>query len=110
MRTQVGELVEKGMGRALGVALGRYQSCLWRKDRGKNLRIYVDFRDLNALTIRDRFPLPCLDILLHKAAEAKIFSKLDLALGYHQIEVEPKHRELTSFILPEAVQGHALWE
>ena len=109
MRTQVGELVEKGWV-VPSESPWAAPILFVAKDGGKNLRMCVDFRDLNALTIRDRFPLPRLDILLHKAAEAKIFSKLDLASGYHQIEVEPKHREFTSFILPEAVQGHALWE
>ena len=70
----------------------------------------VDFRDLNALTKKDRFPLPRLEIMLYCARRAKIFSKIDLASGYHQIEVAPEHRELTAFILPEAVDGHALWE
>ena len=70
----------------------------------------VDFRDLNALTKKDAFPLPRLDILLHKAARARVFSKLDLASGFHQIEVHPAHRELTAFILPEAIDGCSLWE
>ena len=56
------------------------------------------------------FPLPRLDLLLHKAAKARIFSKLDLASGFHQIEVHPPHRELTAFILPEPIDGCSLWE
>ena len=80
------------------------------KDDGTKLRMCVDFRDLNALTKKDAFPLPRLDLLLHKAAKAKVFSKLDLASGFHQIEVHPAHRELTAFILPEAVDGCSLWE
>ena len=80
------------------------------KDEGKKLRMCVDFRDLNALTKKDAFPLPRLDLLLHKAAKAKIFSKLDLASGFHQIEVFEQHRELTAFILPEAIDGSSLWE
>ena len=61
---------------------------------GKHCECVWIFRDLNALTIRDRFPLPRLELLLHKAIHAKVFSKLDLASGYHQIEVYPTHREL----------------
>ena len=80
------------------------------KDDGTQLRMCVDFRDLNALTKKDAFPLPRLDILLHKSAKAKVFSKLDLASGFHQIEVHPMHRELTAFILPEAIDGCSLWE
>ena len=80
------------------------------KDDGTKLRMCIDFRDLNALTKKDAFPLPRLDILLHKAARAKYFSKIDLASGFHQIEVHPSHRELTAFILPEPVEGCSLWE
>ena len=70
----------------------------------------VDFRDLNALTKKDAFPLPRLDLMLHKSTNAKVFSKIDLASGFHQIAVHRPHRELTAFILPEPVDGHALWE
>ena len=80
------------------------------KDDGTKLRMCIDFRDLNALTKKDAFPLPRLDLLLHKAAKAKYFSNIDLASGFHQIEVHPTHRELTAFILPEPVDGCSLWE
>ena len=78
------------------------------KDGGSKLRLCIDFRDLNALTKKDAFPLPRLDLALHKAARARIFSKIDLASGFHQIEVHPPYRELTAFVLPEAVQGSSL--
>ena len=78
------------------------------KDDGKKLRIYIDYRNLNALTKKDAFPLPRLDVMLHKSNRATIFSKLDLASGFHQIEVFPPHCELTAFILPEAIDGHSL--
>ena len=68
----------------------------------------MDFRDLNSLTKKDAFPLPRLDLMLHKANRATVFSKIDLASGFHQIEVHPPHRELTAFILPEPVSGSAL--
>ena len=107
MRSQMQELVAKKWvvpSESLWAALILFVG----KDGGKALRMCIDFHDLNALTIRDRFPLPRLDIMLQKAAQARIFSKLDLASGYHQIEVEKEHRELTAFILLEAVEGHSL--
>ena len=70
----------------------------------------IDFRDLNALTKKDRFLLPRIDLFLHRSAKASIFSKIDLASGFHQIEVFTDHRELTSFILPETVDRQSLWE
>ena len=74
------------------------------------LRMCVDFRDLNAVTVDDSFPLPRIEVMLHRASKARIFSKLDLASGFHQIEVEPDSRPLTAFRLPEAVEGSSLWQ
>ena len=62
----------------------------------------IDFRDLNALTIDDSFPMPRLDVLLQRAGNAKYFSKIDLASGFHQIALTPPSCELTAFRLPRA--------
>ena len=107
MREQMQELIDKGW---VVPSASPWASpiLLVPKDDGKKLRMCVDFRNLNALTKKDAFPLPRLDNLLHKSAHVTIFSKLDLASGFHQIEVYPPHRELTAFILPEAIDGHSL--
>ena len=70
----------------------------------------VDFRDLNAMTVDDCFPLPRIEVMLHRASQSSIFSKLDLASGFHQIEVALNSRPLTAFRLPEPVDGSALWQ
>ena len=70
----------------------------------------VDFRNLNAVTIDDSYPLPRLEVLLHRSANATVFSKLDLASGFHQIEVDPMSRKITTFRLPEAAKGSSLWQ
>ena len=79
-----------------------------KKDQA--LRIYVDFQDLNAVTVDDSYPLPRIEVVLHRAAQATVFSKIDLASGFHQIEVEPESRPLTAFRLPEPVCGSSLWQ
>ena len=109
MKEQMRELIDKGW---VVPSLSPWASLilLVPKDEGKKLRMCVDYRNLNALTKKDAFPLPRLDVMLHKSAHATIFSKLDLASGFHQIEVYPAYRELTAFTLPEAIDGHALWE
>ena len=46
----------------------------------------VDYRPLNVVTIKNKYPLPHIDILFDQLAKAKVFSKIDLRLGYHQIK------------------------
>jgi len=69
----------------------------------KKWRLVVDFRQLNDKTIKDRYPMPNINEILDKLGRAQYFSALDLASGYHQIEVEPKDRSKTAF---SAVGGH----
>ena len=46
-------------------------------------RLVVDYQDLNSVTVDDSYPLPRLEVLLHRAGRAKFFSKIDLAFGFH---------------------------
>ena len=59
--------------------------------------MYVDYRELNKQTAKDRYPLPRIDLLLDHLGQARVFSKLDLARGYHQIAMAAASVEKTAF-------------
>ena len=50
----------------------------------------VDYRPLNTVTVKNKYPLPQIDILFDQLSRAKVFSKLDLRYGYHQIKIRLK--------------------
>jgi hypothetical protein len=50
----------------------------------------VDYRPLNEVTIKNKYPLPQIDLLFDQLVGAKVFSKIDLRLGYQQIRVRPE--------------------
>ncbi|GBG78046.1 hypothetical protein CBR_g25982 [Chara braunii] len=61
------------------------------------LRMCIDYRGLNVVTVKNVEPLPRIDDLLDRVQGAKYFSKIDLKFGYHQIEVHPDDHYKTAF-------------
>ena len=57
----------------------------------------MDYRPLNVVAIKNKYPLPCIDILFDQLAKAKAFSKIDLRSGYHQIKIRPEDIPKTTF-------------
>ena len=67
-----------------------------RKPDG-SLRFCVDYRKLNALTKKNRYPLPLIDETLARLSKARIFTKLDIRQAFHRIRISPESEELTAF-------------
>jgi hypothetical protein len=67
------------------------------KKKDQSLWLCVDYRPLNAITIKNKYPLPCIDILFDQLTGVKVFSKADLCSGYHQIKIRLKDVSKTDF-------------
>jgi hypothetical protein len=62
-------------------------SALFVEKKDKEVRLCVDYCPLNAVTIKNKYPLPHIDILFDQQAGAQMFSKIDLRSDYHQIKI-----------------------
>jgi hypothetical protein len=76
---------------------------LFVQKKDGSLRMCVDYRALNKITVKNRYPLPRIDDLLDKLSGAKVFSSLDLRSGYHQVRISAKDVPKTAFRTP---MGH----
>nr|GEZ49753.1 hypothetical protein [Tanacetum cinerariifolium] len=70
---------------------------LFMEKKDGSMRLCIDYRDLNHVTIRNRYPLPRIDDLFDQLQGAKFFSKIDLKSGYHQLRVKEQDIPKTAF-------------
>jgi hypothetical protein len=64
--------------------------------KDQSLRLCVDYWPLNTVTIKNKYPLPCIDILFDQLACTKVCN-VNLRLGYHQIKIHPEYAPKTAF-------------
>jgi hypothetical protein len=85
LKTQLQDLLEKGFIRPSSSPWGCPSIFVKKKDQ--TLRMCMDYRPLNEVTIKNKYPLPRIDNLFDQLTGARVFSKIDLKSGYHQIRI-----------------------
>ena len=71
---------------------------LFVKKKDGSMRMCIDYRSLNAVTVKNKYPLPRIDDLLDQLKKAKFFNKIDLRSGYHQMKIRPCDIPKTTFV------------
>lgn len=95
LKKQLEELTEQGFIRPSVSPYGA--PILFVRKKDGTLRMCVDYRALNKITIKNKYPLPRIDELLDRLHGAKYFSKLDLMSGYHQVRIADQDVHKTAF-------------
>jgi hypothetical protein len=95
LKKQLQELLDKGFIRPSTSPWGC--PALFVKKKDESLRLCVDYRPLNAVTIKNKYPLPRIDVLFDQLVGAKVFSKIDLRSSYHQIKIRASDIPKTTF-------------
>ena len=95
LKVQIQGLLDKGFIRPSTSLWGA--PVLFAKKKDKTLRLCIDYRRLNRVTIKNRYPLPRIDDLFDQLRGARVYSKIDLRTGYHQMRVRETNIPKTAF-------------
>ena len=95
LKVQLKELMDKGFIRPSYSPWGA--PILFVKKKDGTLRMCIDYRELNKVTIKNKYPLPRIDDLFDQLKGAAIFSKIDLRSGYHQLKIKEQDISKTAF-------------
>nr|GEU65642.1 putative reverse transcriptase domain-containing protein [Tanacetum cinerariifolium] len=92
---QLQELSEKGFIRPSSSPWGA--PTLFVKKKDGSFRMCIDYRELNKLTVKNRYPLPRIDDLFDQLQDSSVYSKIDLRMGYHQLCIREEDILITAF-------------
>jgi hypothetical protein len=95
LKTQLQDLLEKGFIRSSLSPWGC--PAIFVKKKDQTLRMCVDYRPLNEVTNKNKYPLPQIDLLFDQLTGARVFSKIDLRSSYHQIRIRSEDIPKTTF-------------
>nr|GFC55116.1 putative reverse transcriptase domain-containing protein [Tanacetum cinerariifolium] len=95
---QLQELTKKGFIRPSSSPWGA--PVLFVKKKDGSFRMWIDYRELNKLTIKNRYPLPRIDHLFDQLQWSSVYSKIDIRSGYHQLRVREEDIPKTVFKTP----------
>jgi hypothetical protein len=95
LKKQIEELLSKGFIRPSSSPWGAPTLFVDKKDGSR--RMCVDYRSLNGVTIKNKYPLPRIEDLFDQMRGAKVFSKIDLRSGYHQLKIRMEDIPKTAF-------------
>ncbi|KAJ3680971.1 hypothetical protein LUZ60_015460 [Juncus effusus] len=95
LKIQLQELLDKGFIRPSVSPWGA--PVLFVKKKDGTLRLCVDYREINKVTVKNRYPLPRIDDLFDQLRGATVFSKINLRTGYHQLRVRTGDVDKTAF-------------
>jgi hypothetical protein len=95
LKIQLQELMDKGFIRPSVSPWGA--PVLFVKKKDGTLRLCIDYRQLNKVTVKNKYPLPRIDDLFDQLKGACVFSKIDLRSGYHQVMIKEKDMQKTTF-------------
>ncbi|KAJ8758614.1 hypothetical protein K2173_000335 [Erythroxylum novogranatense] len=95
LKLQLQELLDKGFIRPSVSPWGA--PVLFVKKKDDTLRMCIDYRQLNRITVKNRYPLPRIDDLFDQLRDAGVFSKIDLRSGYYQLRVKDVDVPKTTF-------------
>ncbi|KAH9722450.1 Endonuclease [Citrus sinensis] len=95
LKVQLQELLDKGFIRPSVLPWGA--PVLFAKKKDGSMRLCIDYRQLNMVTVKNKYPLPQIDDLFDQLRGASVFSKIDLRSGYHQLKIRSEDVSKTTF-------------